>query len=223
MLRPKLIINFAVTVDGKISTVNFTPTTFTSPADKRRLLEIRSLGDAVMVGRGTLENDQMTMGLPSETLRAARLARGQGEYPLRVIISNSGALDPNLPVFKKHFSPILIFTGGPAPPSPSWPGHVHWHGGTDGIDVLSVLDVLVRRYHAGTVVCEGGPTLVRSLAESDLIDEVYLTIAPKMFGGQRAPTLLGTLNAFLPASRFFRLAELKVQGSEAFVHYRRER
>ncbi|HEY0790604.1 MAG TPA: RibD family protein [Chthoniobacterales bacterium] len=221
MLRPRLIVNFAATVDGKVSTVNFTPTTFTSPEDKRRLLEIRALGDAVMVGRRTLENDQMTMGLPRAALRQARLARGQSEYPLRVIVSNSGALSPGLPVFGKKTGPILIFIAGDSPAAGSWPDDVHWHGGTNNL--LSVLDVLVTRYQVGTVVCEGGPTLVRGLAESDLIDEIYLTIAPKMFGGQHAPTLLGTLDTYLPASRSFRLVELKVRGVEGFVHYQRER
>ena len=50
------------------------------------------------------------MGLPSEALRAARVARGQSPYPLRVILTNSGRLDINLKVFQKSFSPIVIFS-----------------------------------------------------------------------------------------------------------------
>src|ERR1700742_647611 len=88
--RPRILLNFAMTVDGKVSTTKQTPSGFTSPFDKHRLLEIRSLGDAVMVGRNTLLIDQMSMGLPDDALRLARVQKGQSEYPIRVVISGSG-------------------------------------------------------------------------------------------------------------------------------------
>src|SRR5690242_7248232 len=205
MSRPKILINFALTADGKISTAQLTPTTFTSPYDKRRLLEIRSLGDAVMVGRVTLEKDRMTMGLPDEDLRRARLARGQAEYPLRVILSGSRELDASLPVFGRNFSTILLFTGNPEMAAAAWPGHVQVRRSEGGSrpDVGHVLSLLYSEYGVRTLVCEGGPTVVRALAERDFIDEIYATIAPKLFGGSNAPGLLGTSDAFLPSSRTY--------------------
>lgn len=226
MPRPKVLINFALTVDGKISTANFTPTTFTSAYDKRRLLEIRSLGDAVMVGRGTVEKDRMTMGMPDAELRKARRARGQAEYPLRVILSGSGKLELSLPVFGQKFSPILLFTGRSTDNDnePPWPDHVRVHRSErDWQDVGEILTFLYTEYGVRTLVCEGGPTLVRTLAGRDLIDEIYATIAPKMFGGQHAPGLLGTSDAFLSASRAYRMMNLEVHGDEAYLHYRRDR
>ena len=71
MPRPRIILNFAITVDGKVSTAKQTPSGFTSAFDKHRLLEIRSLGDALMVGKNTLQIDQMSMGLPDETSPAS--------------------------------------------------------------------------------------------------------------------------------------------------------
>src|SRR5271166_995553 len=113
--RPKIILNFAMTVDGKVSTAKRTPSGFTSDIDKRRLLEIRALGDALMAGRNTVAIDRMSMGLPDESLRKARTERGQSPYPLRVMISNSGDFPADLEVFKHTFSPILIY------PTPKWP------------------------------------------------------------------------------------------------------
>ena len=224
MPRPKVLINFALTVDGKISTAKFTPTTFTSAYDKKRLLEIRSLADAVMVGRGTVEKDRMTMGMPDPKLRKARRDRGQAEYPLRVVLSGSGKLDPGLPVFGQNFSPILIFTGSSAANEAPWPDHVRvYRSERDWQDVSQVLSFLYTEYSVRTVICEGGPTLVRALAERDLIDEIYATIAPKLFGGEHAPGLLGTSDAFLSASRTYRMVNLEVHGDEAYLHYRRER
>jgi riboflavin-specific deaminase-like protein len=224
MPRPKVLINFALTVDGKISTANFTPTTFTSAYDKRRLLEIRSLADAVMVGRGTVEKDRMTMGMPDAELRKARRDRGQAEYPLRVILSGSGKLNLNLPVFGQKFSPILLFTGSSTENEVPWPDQVRvYRSERDWQDLDQVLSFLYAEYGVRTLGCEGGPTLVRALAERDLIDEIYATIAPKLFGGEHAPGLLGTSDAFLSASRAYRMVNLEVHGDEAYLHYRRDR
>src|ERR1700733_7772759 len=110
MPRPQIILNFAMTVDGKVSTAKLTPSGFTSTFDKHRLLEIRSLGDAVMVGKRTLEIDQMSMGLPDEALRRARVERGQSERPIRVVISNSGDISNKLHIFTKPGSAIVIYS-----------------------------------------------------------------------------------------------------------------
>ena len=63
MTRPTILVNFAISADGKISTVNKDPSQFTSAQDHQRLLEIRKRADALLVGRTTLEADNMSMTL----------------------------------------------------------------------------------------------------------------------------------------------------------------
>src|SRR5205085_6598593 len=89
---------------------NGTPADFSSKRDKRRLLEIRSRADAILASAKTVAADRMTMGMPAEDLRAARRARGQSEYPLRVLLTGFGRIDPGLRVFEKTFSPLVIFS-----------------------------------------------------------------------------------------------------------------
>ncbi|NBV85584.1 MAG: hypothetical protein EBS01_04825, partial [Verrucomicrobia bacterium] len=108
--RPHVVANFAVTWDGRISTRGRTLSNFSSPRDKRRLLEIRSEGDAVVASLETVKADTMTMGLPDRGLRAEREARGQSAFPLRVVVSGSGALDPDLRLFGETFSPVVVFS-----------------------------------------------------------------------------------------------------------------
>src|SRR5437870_4423462 len=84
--RPFVIATFAMTADGKITTRKFAPVDFTSRADKRHLIEQRSLGDAVLLGHSTLKRDNVRLGLPQAEFRAARLKRGQPEYPIRIIV-----------------------------------------------------------------------------------------------------------------------------------------
>src|SRR5207244_1209621 len=91
--RPFVIATFAMTVDGKITTRNFSPVDFTSREDKMHLFRQRSLGDAVLIGHSTLKQDNVRLGLPQADLREARIARGQTPYPIRVIVSNEGKID----------------------------------------------------------------------------------------------------------------------------------
>jgi len=91
MTRPTVLINFAITADGKISTVNRDPAQFTSAQDLQRLLEIRKRADALLVGRGTLEADNMSMVIPPELKPS--------HQPLRCIASCMGDFDLGHRVF----------------------------------------------------------------------------------------------------------------------------
>src|SRR5438045_9448632 len=91
--RPFVSATFAMTVDGKITTRNFTPVDFTSREDKQHLFRQRSMGDAVLIGHSTLRQDNVRLGLPDSKLRETRVARGQTTYPLRVIVSYEGRID----------------------------------------------------------------------------------------------------------------------------------
>ena len=222
MRRPRIFVNFASTVDGKVSTAEFTPARFTSTNDKRRLLEIRSLGDALLVGRNTVQIDHMSMGLPDEDLRLARVQRGQTEYPLRVLVSNSGNLSVDLNIFNHRFSPIVIYSTTAMPEAVKTAlqtrATLHLADG-DRLNLSEVLSDLYETYSVRTLVCEGGPSLAKALAEIDVIDEIFLTIAPFLFGGAGAPGILGKTGKFLPASRTYRLSSMNVAATECYLHY----
>lgn len=222
MRRPRVLTNFAMTADGKISTRNHTPSGFTSDRDKRRLLEIRSLGDALLVGRGTAEADNMSMTIPAEDLRADRVQRGQREHPIRALISNSGAVPPTLRVFTNTAAPTVVYStqSMPAQSREELEKHAELRLFSEKtVPLREVLRDLQIRHQAQTVVCEGGPTLVKSLLADDLVDEMYVTIAPLLFGGKNAPTMTGSPGAYLPVTRFFRLKSFFIENNEAYCHY----
>jgi riboflavin-specific deaminase-like protein len=222
MPRPRVLVNFAMSVDGKVSTFKLGPANFTSKHDKRRLLEIRSLGDALLVGKNTVQTDNMSMGLPDEDLRKARLARGQTEYPLRVVLSNSGDIPPDLKIFRHRFSPIVVYSTTRMNAANrqvlKQKAELHLTEG-EKVPLEKVLEDLYQKHLVRTLVCEGGPSLARALAGIDAIDELFLTIAPFLFGGFHAPTLLGRAGAFLSASRVYRLESMKVLSGECYLHY----
>ena len=224
-LRPLVILHFAVTADGKVSTSNHTSARFTSTRDKQRLLEVRALADAILVGRGTLETDRMSMDLPNQRLRERRIKEGKSECPLRVILTASGNISISLSVFEKGDAPIVIYSTERMAPAQRrlLSEHAAVHvAGSDDLDLVWLLSHLYEHYQVRSLVCEGGPTLVKALAQIDVIDEIYLTIAAKIFGGLAAPGLTGLPGEFLPASRPFQLIDIDRGENECYLRYRRK-
>jgi len=220
--RPRVVANFAVTADGKISTRALTPSLFTSASDKRRLLEIRAKADAILVGRGTVAADSMTLGLPATDLQSERLARGQSRYPLRAIVSGRGGIDPSLRLFHSRGGPIHLFTTGRITAASRLAleplCEIHEYGRRD-LDLAQMLAILRKDHAVANIVCEGGARLFSSLLAIGAIDELNLTLAPCGFGGARAPTLGGVPGKAPIGTRGFRLAGVERSGGEFFLRY----
>ena len=221
-LRPFVTANFALTWDARISTRTGSPADFSSPRDKRRLLEIRARCDAILASVRTVATDNMAMGLPDAALRAARTIRGQSAYPCRVLLSNSGRIDPTLRIFQSTFSPIVIFS------TTRMPARIRallaskadlWLHESPAVNLAAALATLRTEYRVRRLVCEGGGQIFRALLAADLVDEVHLTLAPRIFGGRAAPTLTGIAGDFLPRSTQLRLRSMEVVGGECFLRY----
>jgi riboflavin-specific deaminase-like protein len=221
--RPFVVATFAMTVDGKITTRNFSPVDFTSREDKLHLFRQRALADAVLIGHTTLKRDNVRLGLPQAELRERRTKRGQTAYPIRVIVSNEGKIDDRLKIFQSDISPIVVFSTKQMPQKYRQAlqkvATLHLSNAQD-VDLAAMLRTLRDKYKVRSVACEGGPTLFRALLERGLIDQLNLTIAPYMFGGANAPTLTGLSKEFLPASVHCGLIDMRVVGEECFLTYR---
>ena len=221
--RPWVSANFATTWDGRISTRMRTPSDFSSRTDKRRFLEIRAMADAVLVGAKTVEADRMTVGVPSAAMRKQRVERGQTAYPLRVLVTNSGRVDPEWPIFSKRFSPIHIYTTKrmPVRTRSLLPEQVDLHIAEGGkVDLAAMMKELRKEHGVRRLHCEGGGAVLRSLLEADLLDELYLTLCPVIFGSREAPTLSGEAGSFLAKSVALRLTKMETIGRECFLRYR---
>ena len=220
--RPFVVATFAMTVDGKTTTRNFTPVDFTSREDKLHLFRQRALADAVLIGHTSLKRDNVRLGIPPE-LQEARRKREQTLAPIRVIVSDKGKIDNRLNIFQSDISPIIIFSTRRMPQKYKQAlqkvATLHLSNAQD-VDLAAMLRTLRDKYEVRTVACEGGPTLFRSMLERGLIDQLSLTIAPYVFGGADAPTLTGLSKEFLPASVHCSLIDMRVVGNECFLTYR---
>lgn len=223
---PKITAHFAITTDGKISTKNRTPSQFTSPADKERLRHVRAAHDAILAGRGTVAADTMSMRLSDTALREERAARGLPPEPLRIVVSNTGRLDPTWKIFHPGGSPPVILTTTRMPRrtrealAPLCDLHLYE---STAVPLVPALKMLRADYGVKRIVCEGGGELLRSLAAEDLLDEIALTIAPVIFGGAAAPTLTGLPESLFPSPLDFRIKSTQTVGQECVLLLVRQR
>ena len=203
----KILINFAISADGKTSTRAKTPAHFTSTRDLERLHEIRRKADAILVGRHTLDSDQMTMTIPGVPIE---------EQPWRCVISESGSFNPDHPFFQSDGGPRHLICPAKVDLS-QYSAVIHRHS------LVEWLKWLDHESKISTLLCEGGGNLVKQLFELDLVDTIHLTLAShSIFGGNDAPGITGLPGAYLPASRHYRL-EHSEEGApgEYFLTYQK--
>ena len=216
----------AMTADGKIATANRTVHSFGSPRDLAHLYELRASADAVMCGARTVEISQALLDNGGEKYRRLRRQRGLRDYPVRILVSGSGSIDPAAPIFQKRFSPIIILTTRRA--SHETLRQLRQLADTvivsrgQEINFPAALQQLHTKWQINRLLCEGGGELNAALFQADLVNQIHLTLCPKIFGGRTAPTIAeGTGFARLAEATSFKLTSLKRSGDELFTVFQR--
>jgi riboflavin-specific deaminase-like protein len=220
---PFVLINMAMTADGKIASANRKISRFTSKRDHDNLLALRATADAVMCGARTADSAKINLGPGGKKYQRLRHQRGLAEYNLRIIVSGSGSIDPTSEVFKHQFSPIIILTTKRAMKRVAPPllhlAEVIGCGDT-WIDFTTFLHWLRKVRKVKRLLCEGGGELNDALFRAGLVDEIHLTISPKLFGGRNAPTIADGFGfPSLPEAAQFQLKSARRVGDEMFLTY----
>lgn len=221
---PFVIVNMAMTADGKIATANRTVSSFGSARDREHLLELRASADAVMAGARTVDSNRVNLGPGAARYRKLRLKRGLEEYNLRIVASRSGTVNPDAEIFKRRFSPIIVLTtrrasGVRLRRLRELAEEVKLCGHTE-INFCRVFRWLKQKWGVERVVCEGGGEVNDALFRAGLVDELHLTICPKIFGGSDAPTIADGLGvARLNQAKPFQLSSARRVGEELFLVY----
>ena len=225
---PFVLVNMAMTADGKIATANRAVSSFGTARDHEHLLELRATADAVMAGARTVDLNPINMGPGPAKFRRQRLKRGLSEYNLRVIVSGSGTINPSAEVFKQRFSPIIVLTT--ARTSKAKLQRIRGLAddfkicGQREIDFRIALRWLREKWGVKRLLCEGGGEVNDALFRAGLVDELHLTICPKIFGGREAPTIADGLgfSRLLDAARF-QLKSSRRIGDEMFLVFERRK
>jgi riboflavin-specific deaminase-like protein len=180
-----------------------------------------------MAGARTVDSAAINLGPGPARFRRLRLKNGLMENNLRIIVSGNGSINPAAEVFQHRFSPIIILTTGQASKAKlrqlrALADEVKVCGRQE-INFREALCWLRGKWGVKRLLCEGGGGLNDALFRAGLVDELHLTICPKIFGGRNAP-------AIADGRGFRRLAEalplqiksFKRIGNEVFAVFRRE-
>jgi len=189
--RPYVVLNIAVSADGKTDTVARHGAAISSSQDRERVDHLRAESDAVMVGGRTLLGDDPRLTVKSAALRAERLAQGLSENPIKVGVVSIASLKPSSRFFTAGPARIVLFT---THQTDLQQVENLRQGGADvvvlgetQINLTAALQYL-RNMGVERLLVEGGGTLNMELLKLKLIDEIYFYIAPLIFGGGSAPT-----------------------------------
>jgi len=225
MRLPFVYVNFAITADGKIAPANRVFKPFSSKADQELLMELRTRADAVMAGARTVDRYPANLGPGGKARREKRKRLGLSEYNLRVVVSGSGTLDAKAEIFKHRFSPIVVLvseriSGRNLRKLQSLADEVKVCGRAE-VDFVKALRWLREKWKVKRLLCEGGGALNEALFRAGVVDELYLTISPVIFGGRDAPTLAdGKGIEHLADATHLKLKSYRRIGDELFLVFK---
>jgi riboflavin biosynthesis pyrimidine reductase len=203
--RPWLLVNMVSSLDGAIA-IDGRSGGLGGPADKAVFSALRAVADVILVGAGTARAEGYGPPRPTDSTRAARVARGQAAVPRLALVTRSLELDLTAPLFTEAAErPYVITTRNADPERLAAVGGVAELivTGDAAVDLRAALTALADA-GAGVVTAEGGPRLNGDLLADDLVDEWNLTLSPLLVGGAAARAVAGAP----PAAHRFRLDRL---------------
>jgi riboflavin-specific deaminase-like protein len=184
--RPYTFVNFVESVDGRAA-VHGRSGALGDDGDRAMFHGLREQVDAVLAGTRTLRTENYGRILGKPERRARRRAAGRPAEPLMCIVSRSGNLPTDIPLFTEPEARVAVYS----------PRALETEGLAAQVEV-TVLDrdeltfaEVFRRLRADhgvdSLLCEGGPTVFGALLTEGLVDELFLTLAAKVVGGGDEP------------------------------------
>lgn len=186
---PFVILKSAISLDGKIATASGESQWITSEASRLKGHEVRAQVDAILVGVGTVLQDN-----PSLTVR---LPEGQNEDPIRVVVDSRGRTPPGAKVFNPDSNAgTLIAVTADAPLTQiealrSAGAEVLIIEEEEGRVCLRALMRELARKAITSVLIEGGGEINAAALQARIVDKLMFFVAPKLIGGKDAPGPIG--------------------------------
>jgi len=184
--RPHVLLNMIATADGH-ATLGGRSGALSGPADRALFHALRSAVDAVLVGAGTVRAERYGRIIADAATRALRRRSALSEEPLACIVSGRMRLDTDIPLLAQPAARVAILTASDAS-LPATQAHVDYIRAPRGgqLDLRAALAALAERFSVRTLLCEGGPHLAYQLLADGLLDELFLTLSPKLLGEKGA-------------------------------------
>jgi GTP cyclohydrolase II len=174
--RPFVILKFAQTLDGRIATANGDARWISGEAERRASHALRAACDAVLVGVGTVLQDD-----PQLTVRMV-----PGASPLRVILDSTLRVPARAKILGSDAATTILTTDRSDPGRRRALRARHLGvrvlpAGAYGVDVGPALGAL-RGSGIETLLVEGGARVITSLLRAGVVDRLIVAVAPTIIG-----------------------------------------
>ena len=215
MNRPQVIINCAMSADGKIALPSRRQLRISNDKDIERVYKLRNECDAVLVGIGAILSDDPKLTVNDKYVKNPR-------QPLRVVLDGSCRTPEDAMILNDLAKTLIVTKQG---------NEKHFDGDhievvgiqsdNEGhVDLESMLNVL---HHKGIkkLLVEGGGTVIWSFLKSGLVDDLYTYIGPCIIGGKNTPTMadgLGIKNE--DNLLLLKIIDANKLGDGLLVHYK---
>ncbi|MFE1996109.1 RibD family protein [Streptomyces parvulus] len=217
--RPYVVLSAAVSVDGCLDDAGPERLLLSNALDFDRVDQERASSDAILIGANTVRRDNPRLLVNSDVRRARRVADGKPEHPLKVTVTRTGDLDPDLRFWHVGGEKLVITADRAVEKARAGLGDLADVVGIGpDLDWGRVLDELGRRGIRRLMV-EGGGSIHTQLLAANLADEVHLALAPLLVGQPGAPRFLGDAGYPGGPSARMRVLEVRALGDVVLVRY----
>jgi len=214
-MRPYVVVNIAMSADGKISTRERRQVRISGAQDFTRVDRLKAGCDAVMVGIGTVLADDPSLTIKSEECRKYRRKQGWDDHPVRIVVDSAGSIPPDASILHKGEGKRVVAVSRRADAmkiSLLEKKATVIIAGEDEVDLCTLMNELgAMGIHR--VMVEGGGTLIAGLIEAGLVNEIYTFIGNIIIGGKDSPTFTDG-EGFILESVFPRLTLLEARRIE---------
>ncbi len=203
----------AMTADGKIADVHRQPARFGSAVDRAHLERQVAQSDGVILGARTLLAHGSAALVRDPELLKMRSEQGKSPQTLHIICTRGGEINPDIDFFQQPLERWLVTSAA---------GAEHWQAGQEFQRIWGDYywpDLLAEFYALGLrqIGVLGGGSLIAELLAAQVIDDLWLTICPLIFGGATAPTPADGDGFFAPIP--LELLSCEPWGQEILLHY----
>lgn len=186
--RPYVLVNFISTADGR-ATFEGRSGELGDEGDRALFHGLRERSDAILVGTRTVGVERYGRVLGRAERRERRLAQGRSAEPLACLVSRSGRVPADIPLFAEPEARIVIFTAAELELDEAQAQVEVVKLDAGALTLTTVLRRLRSDHEIELLLCEGGPMMFGSLLEEKLVDELFLTVSPRLAGGGSSPTI----------------------------------
>ena len=182
MNRPYIVINCAMSLDGKIASQSGKQIKISCEEDIKRMYKLRNNSDAVLVGIGTVLSDDPKLTVKEKYVKNSK-------QPIRIVLDSKCKTPKNALVVNNQAKTFIIISSRC---NKKFSDNVEIiNCKTDEEDFIDLEGLLELIYNRGvkTLMVEGGSTVIWNFLNRRLVDDIFVYMAPVIIGGIKTPTI----------------------------------